>query len=259
MDRLTRVSWSSLAGEDGRLRHFLFLSFALLWLAASGGAAVLGVRSYRECRFLKWPNSSSGGLTVIANRGQVLIGVWSEFSVSQPRIWSSDEDVMRSNGFRSVWDRAAVQFGPIGFIPRGSEYALSRGGWVIAPWWVLSVTAMVVSAGHISMYLGEIRKRRRTNLRLCTRCGYDLRASAVRCPECGMAIATAEAKPEGVSAKNVGAVCFRWCAARVLADGLFFLPFLLLATVIVVYLCRESIWPTVRNFDTSSSPIVPDD
>ncbi len=50
------------------------------------------------------------------------------------------------------------------------------------PLWIpalLSVFALYVS------YLPMYRRRKRKKLGLCLKCGYDLRASKERCPECG--------------------------------------------------------------------------
>ncbi len=54
---------------------------------------------------------------------------------------------------------------------------------VIVPLWVPSVIFALLS--YFTGFLPLYRRRKRKNLGLCLKCGYDLRASKERCPECG--------------------------------------------------------------------------
>ncbi len=56
------------------------------------------------------------------------------------------------------------------------EYHISVGLWV---------PALVCLGGLYFSFLHGRRRRRRRTLGLCLKCGYDLRASKDRCPECG--------------------------------------------------------------------------
>lgn len=51
----------------------------------------------------------------------------------------------------------------------------------IAIHWVL-LTALAAVVPLVSI----VRRRKRVNRGLCAACGYDLRATLARCPECGM-------------------------------------------------------------------------
>jgi hypothetical protein len=56
----------------------------------------------------------------------------------------------------------------------------------VSYWTVLAIA--VVSMGLTAVPLvRRWRRRRRTAQRMCATCGYDLRASPQRCPECGTA------------------------------------------------------------------------
>src|SRR5688572_17306702 len=74
-------------------------------------------------------------------------------------------------GTDSIWQRAGFHFGT-----SGNDVALQF------PIWLLGL----VSAVPLALPLRRIvTKRRRVRSGLCPDCGYDLRASPARCPECG--------------------------------------------------------------------------
>ena len=55
--------------------------------------------------------------------------------------------------------------------------------WELAvPWWLMLLFAAVLPAWELA---SVFRRKRRIARHACVHCGYDLRASPERCPECG--------------------------------------------------------------------------
>ena len=69
-------------------------------------------------------------------------------------------------------------------LPKASRNVIGRGWRYSVPlWFLVCVTGAVPSARAVSGF----RRRRRVTRGLCVHCGYDLRATPERCPECGTA------------------------------------------------------------------------
>jgi len=67
------------------------------------------------------------------------------------------------------------------------------GGWngrsslvnLLVPYWMLAIVTAMLPTQRFFAWKAVRRARRRKRLGLCPACGYDLRASPQRCPECG--------------------------------------------------------------------------
>ncbi len=72
----------------------------------------------------------------------------------------------------------------------GMEFGIDG---VAVPYWMLFTTFLSLPLIDVGWryFLYALTMRRRARLGLCPTCGYDLRASKDRCPECGTAVRSA--------------------------------------------------------------------
>jgi hypothetical protein len=186
-----------------RLARYLFTLCSVVSLLLCVAVCVLWVRSCWVTDQLIWQRVDGRRSGQSAQGGVVLDLSFSRFSgrpadfcgliyasgEARPALWYEVTLFLQS---RHPGDTTAgSQWGGFGWYEtrkaNGDRYAS-----VVAPFWSFALASAVLPLGWTTMRLcSRIHARRRKGGALCLNCGYDLRASPERCPECGTATAKA--------------------------------------------------------------------
>jgi hypothetical protein len=162
-----------------------------LSLLLCGATAVLWVRSWRVATAFGWDGGAAAGGTY---RDYYVVSREGHLSCIALRVTGSDG--RRSRFFLDEFKSTPGEEGEsdvqlAGFGYKHEENADSQYQRVILPHWAL-MTAL--AAAPLLVLWRSLRRRRRRSLGLCVICGYDLRATPGRCPECGESAAVGGAK-----------------------------------------------------------------
>jgi hypothetical protein len=176
-----------------RFRRRLFNGLAALSLLICVSMAGLWMRSYWKEDWFEWAGEHSR-VDVISSRGQFFVSWVNE----GPGIGSttgfdfySEQATVRP----SVDLRAQRQIEFVGFGAVADNRLVPLYGLFLPTWFLAIVFAFVPS-----VWLRMQRNVRQSLTSICAECGYDLRATPDRCPECG----TVPAKKGAVRFKGTG-------------------------------------------------------
>jgi hypothetical protein len=165
------------------------------WLFNAAGAAALlfAAAAVALCVRSHWATDSvwvrRGGVTatVMTARNGCLFHWTAGESDSGGRRWyrdSTDPDDMVRGNWR-FWTQSEPHrlFGVITW--GRARYGVNGWGMsILLPYWLLACGAAAAGTGLLMMSR-PLRGRARRRAGQCVRCGYDLRATPDRCPECG--------------------------------------------------------------------------
>ena len=177
------------------MRRRLFTLLAALSLLLCVATIVLWVRSYPERDSLVHRGAAGEGTRIaslFSDNGRV------RFQVLEFKRYRDEDDKLGWSYFRSdghvlplddlkVFTKAITsRHSSLGFGFLSTKESTPNPSWLRAadvPHWFLAALFAILPALHFAATL-RLRKSRREGL--CPTCGYDLRATPDRCPECGM-------------------------------------------------------------------------
>jgi hypothetical protein len=168
------------------MRRILLPTLTCLFAVLLTATLTLWLRSHRTEDLLSHHRHGIGTLSIWSRHGR--IALWAD-RYNEAKIWGPSDPVTTG------WTRSSRPVSPAGRWPDGTPGRL--GGFVFErdtrgqdlykaaaiPFWFLS-TLSAAPLG-ICLSLHHRSRRRRLNPTLCRTCGYDLRATPHRCPECG--------------------------------------------------------------------------
>lgn len=177
-----------------RVRRIIVNGLAVLSLVLCVVSIVLCIRTCFDKRQLFW-NHGSGTMSLLSYGGVVAWNGWESSqhatvrsSIRAPDFWSQYD-----SGVNRDWHFAGFAcFSTKGSIIRHGKAAfVSQPGWTFsAPYWfVIGLFAILPVIRFYRSRAPRIDldglRRRQLGRPLCRACGYDLRATPDRCPECG--------------------------------------------------------------------------
>lgn len=166
-----------------RLRRFFTLLSLFLFVATT----------------VLWFRSRTNLDEVFIYRPRFYRAIWSVEGRIYVHLWSAPTQYWgeTSMGFGGG-ELARLHYGHISFTHQAGPFAYGRttatnpasvvatGHTIMFPHWALLVLFALLPAFAAHRFFKRRSKRFRTANGLCLRCGYDIRATPDRCPECGL-------------------------------------------------------------------------
>jgi len=154
------------------MRRRVSIVLATVGLAVLLASAWLGVRSFTTFDELSYESPANRAALVISKHGRFDVLFLSAWPCDEPGF--SHRSYPENNALGGTdYSRRVLGFG-------GGEQ-LNGGVFVNVPYWFPAVMGVV----PVAMVVRAERRRGRIAGGACAVCGYDLRATPDRCPECG--------------------------------------------------------------------------
>jgi hypothetical protein len=165
-----------------RLRHILLNAAAALSLLLCLATAADWGNSYRRY-WLFWRETGEGATVIASDWGTIYL-FRDRGQVPRPdpgvHFEYHPEESGGSGLFEDNFDTRRQWWKPVRLLSRTGLGSSSQC--VIISHWVLVILLAVAPLLRLRAWR---RRRRRTKIGTCAKCGYDLRATPGRCPECG--------------------------------------------------------------------------
>jgi hypothetical protein len=175
------------------VRRPVFTSLSLLSLLLVFAAAAMDVRSYRVRD--AWDGQKDhAGPAVYSNRG-ALVFVYEWRPPGPPEL--SDPGGIRVSAIEYRLDRSKRWSVPglswrehwlATDLTRPTDFSFRHQRTLVVRYWLVTVVTSILPMCWFIHCLRLGRRAARARRGLCRNCGYDLRASPQRCPECGTAV-----------------------------------------------------------------------
>jgi hypothetical protein len=172
----------------------------------------LWVRSYRGGDVVGWPHGTTAVWTIVSLNGAMSLKMLDETETPFTGTWRGDR---RPGDDQLFWESAATsnkvwQVRPL-ILPYEVGWYRTKGAFaaqqfsyqyrsqfsfqrvavagrkfaITMPHWAVAIALLLPSLPSVVLAVRSYASRGRTCAGLCSNCGYDLRASPERCPECG--------------------------------------------------------------------------
>ena len=178
------------------LSLLMCLATCVLWLRSRSHNDYVG-RYHADAARLKWSmwHASSDGGTLSLVHGWMTFasrGLLEDYAQNYRPVegWFGGAAESNRRAPRSFWERLGFSRRATLRSPTGGYGTASFYGWVEFPHWLPASAAAALPAARVWR---RWRTRRRLRVGVCPACGYDLRATPGRCPECGTPAGTAPA------------------------------------------------------------------
>jgi hypothetical protein len=187
------------------MRRKLLTLFSVVSLLLCVAACVLWARSFVWYERVMWASpdkyrrvqSLNGRLVFELTTGYPLKNA---SSLTSERVNDDQKDIDWAVGLADGWqsnkDVVDWKLGSFAYAASSARYfpaqrIATRVRMLVIPYWaVVAATAILPSTALLRMMRRMTRRRRG----LCRNCGYDLRASSERCPECGAIVTKGNTK-----------------------------------------------------------------